>query len=57
MMHAVRFAAVETMKMMIRLSFAPDVQYLFINLVLDLKRSLKMIGYAIIVTHSDSKED
>jgi hypothetical protein len=57
MMHAVRFAAVETMKMMIRLFFAPDVQFLFINLVLDLKRSLKMIGYAIIVTHSDSKED
>ena len=57
MMHAVRFVAAETMKMMIRLSFAPDVQFQFINLVLDLKRSLKMIGYAIIVTRSDSKED
>jgi hypothetical protein len=57
MMHAVRFVAAETMKMMIRLFFAPDVQFLFINLVLDLKKFLKMIGYAIIVTHSDSKED
>lgn len=57
MMHAARYVAVETMKMMIRLFFALDVQFQFINLVLDLKKFLKMIGYAIIVTHSDFKED
>lgn len=57
MMLAVRFVAVETMKTMIKLFSAQDVPFQFINLASDLKRFLKMIGYAIIVTLSDFKED
>ena len=57
MMLAVRFVAVETMKTMIKLFSAQDVRFQFINLASDLKRFLKMIGYAIIVTLSDFKED
>jgi hypothetical protein len=57
MMLAVRFAAVETMKMMIKLYSALDVPFQFINHASDSKRFLKMIGYATIVTLSDFKED
>jgi hypothetical protein len=57
MMLAVRFAAVETMKTMIKLFFALDVPFQFINPASDSKRFLKMIGFATIVTLSDFKED
>jgi hypothetical protein len=57
MMLAVRFAAVETMKMTIKLFSALDVPFQFINHASDSKRFLKMIGYATIVTLSDFKED
>jgi hypothetical protein len=57
MMLAVRFAAVETMKTMIKLYSALDVPFQFINPASDSKRFLKMIGYATIVTLSDFKED
>jgi hypothetical protein len=57
MMLAVRFAAVETMKMMIKLYSALDVPFQFINHASGSKRFLKMIGYATIVTLSDFKED
>lgn len=57
MMLAVQFAAVETMKTMIKLYSALDVPFQFINHASDSKRFLKMIGYATIVTLSDFKED
>ena len=57
MMHAVLFAAVEIMKMMIKLFFVPGVQFQFINLASDLKRFLKMIGFVIIAILLVLKED
>jgi hypothetical protein len=57
MMHAVQYAAVETMKMMIKSFFALDVRFQFTNLVLDLKRFLRMIGYATIATLLVFRED
>ena len=48
MMHAVQYAVVGTMKMMIKLFFAQDVRFLFTNLALGSKKFLKMIGFATI---------
>lgn len=57
MMHAAQFAVVVIMKMMIKSCFVQDVPFQFINLASDLRRFLKMIGYAIIVTLLVFKKD